>query len=98
MKPHGLWRPWKALADSMGLVGTQGRRPTFHDLRHTFATFAIAEGIDVKTVSSIMGHANAAMTLNIYASADADAKRAAAMTIDEVMGRRLAPQEIRSFA
>ena len=51
MKPHGLWRPWKALADSMGLVGTQGRRPTFHDLRHTFATFAIAEGIDVKTVS-----------------------------------------------
>ena len=98
MKPHGLWRPWKALADSMGLVGTQGRRPTFHDLRHTFATFAIAEGIDVKTVSSIMGHANAAMTLNIYASADADAKRAAAMTIDEVMGRRLAPQELRSFA
>ena len=58
MKPHGLWRPWKALADSMGLVGTQGRRPTFHDLRHTFATFAIAEGIDVKTVSSIMGHAS----------------------------------------
>jgi integrase len=35
MKPHGLWRPWKALADSMGLVGTQGRRPTFHDLRNT---------------------------------------------------------------
>ena len=56
------------------------------------------EGIDVKTVSSIMGLANAAMTLNIYASADADAKRAAAMTIDEVMGRRLAPQELRSFA
>jgi integrase len=78
----------------MGLVGTQGRRPTFHDLRHTFATFAIAEGIDVKTVSSIMGHANAAMTLDIYASADADAKRAAAMTIDEAMGRRLAPQEL----
>lgn len=98
MKPHGLWRPWKELADSMGLVGTQGRRPTFHDLRHTFATFAITEGIDVKTVSSILGHANAAMTLNIYASADANAKQAAAATIDEVMERRLSPQEMGSFA
>ena len=45
-----------------------------------------------------MGHANAAMTLNIYASAAADARRAADMTIDEVMGRKLAPQELRSFA
>ena len=98
MKPHGLWRPWKELADSMGLVGTQGRRPTFHDLRHTFATFAITEGIDVKTVSSILGHANAAITLNIYASADANAKQAAAATIDEVMERRLSPQEMGSFA
>ena len=82
----------------MGLVGTQGRRPTFHDLRHTSATFSITEGIDVKTVSSILGHANAAMTLNIYASTDTNAKQAAAATIDEVMGRRLAPQELRSFA
>jgi len=70
------------------LVGTQGRVPTFHDLRHTFATAAIAEGVDVKTVSSILGHTNAAMTLNVYASADPAAKRAAAETIGEVMGRR----------
>ncbi|MBP3883483.1 MAG: hypothetical protein J6D54_00905 [Olsenella sp.] len=58
----------------------------------------VRESIDVKTVRSVLGHANAIMTLNIYASADADAKRAAAMTIDEVMGRRLAPQEMGSFA
>ena len=59
----------------MGLVGTQGRRPTFHDLRHTFATYAISECMDVKTVSSILGHTSAAMTLNIYASADPSLKR-----------------------
>jgi hypothetical protein len=76
----------------MGLVGTQGRVPTFHDLRHTFATYAIAEGVDVKTVSSILGHSNAAMTLNIYASADPESKRAAAETIDEVMGKRPEPR------
>ena len=49
---------------------------------------AEAAGVDVKTVSSILGHTNAAMTLNVYASADPAAKRAAAEAIGEVMGRR----------
>jgi integrase len=88
LHPHEIWRQWKTIAACLGLVGTQGRVPTFHDLRHTFATAAIAEGVDVKTVSSILGHTNAAMTLNVYASADPAAKRAAAETIGEVMGRR----------
>lgn len=78
LKPHEISIRWKNLANSLELVGTQGKRPTFHDLRHTFATAAIANGIDVKTVSSALGHSNAAMTLNTYASADPDAKRRAA--------------------
>jgi integrase len=69
----------------MNLIGTEGKRCTFHDLRHTFATAAIAAGVDVKTVSSILGHANAAMTLNVYASADPDAKRRAAAVIDKAI-------------
>ena len=97
MGPMKLSKDWKTLSDSMGLVGTQGKRPTFHDLRHTFATYTIAEGVDVKTVSSILGHSNAAMTLNIYASADADAKLAAASTIESVMDRRLSPEELREL-
>lgn len=75
MSPHTLWREWKAIAKSLGLIGTEGVVPTFHDLRHTFATAAIASGADVKSVASIMGHANAAMTLNVYATADPEAKR-----------------------
>lgn len=77
MAPHSLWRDWKAIAKSLGLVGCEGKLPTFHDLRHTFATVAISSGSDVKSVSSILGHSNAAMTLNVYASADAEAKRRA---------------------
>ena len=77
MRPHTLWREWKAIAKSLGLVGTEGKVPVFHDLRHTFATAAISSGADVKSVSSILGHANAAMTLNIYASADTEAKKRA---------------------
>lgn len=39
----------------------------FHSLRHTFATRAIECGMDVKTLSELLGHKNAAITLNRYA-------------------------------
>ena len=39
----------------------------FHSLRHTFATRAIECGMDVKTLSEILGHKNPAVTLNRYA-------------------------------
>ncbi|MCF6413166.1 tyrosine-type recombinase/integrase [Collinsella tanakaei] len=86
MHPHNLWRRWNGLVTAMGLVGTQGKTPTFHDLRHTYATAAIAGGIDVKTVSNQMGHSNAAMTLNTYASVDPDAARRAADKMGEMLG------------
>ena len=84
MHPHRLWERWRSVASDLELVGTEGKVPALHDLRHTFATAAIASGIDVKTVSSSMGHADAAMTLNRYASADPDAKRRAAEKLGEV--------------
>ena len=82
MHPGTLCRQWKSVAELLGLKGSEGRRVTFHDLRHTWATVAVASGVDIKTVASNLGHANAAMTLNIYASADPDAKRHAASIMD----------------
>lgn len=38
----------------------------FHGLRHTFATNCIKLGIDYKTVSELLGHANVNITLNLY--------------------------------
>lgn len=81
--PTILSREWASLAKALGLVGTQGRRITYHDLRHTFATLAIASGADVKSVSSVLGHANAAMTLNVYASADPTAKARASRLVSQ---------------
>ncbi len=39
----------------------------FHSLRHTFATRALECGMDVKTLSEILGHKNPVVTLNRYA-------------------------------
>lgn len=42
-------------------------RKGFHSLRHTFATRALECGMNVKTLSEILGHKNATVTLNRYA-------------------------------
>ncbi len=39
---------------------------SFHCLRHTFATRCISIGMDVKSLSEILGHSNVTVTLNIY--------------------------------
>jgi integrase len=42
-------------------------RVTAHDLRHTAASLAVSAGANVKAVQRMLGHASAAMTLDIYA-------------------------------
>jgi len=42
-------------------------RTTPHDLRHTAASLAVSAGANVKAVQKMLGHASAAMTLDIYA-------------------------------
>lgn len=47
----------------------------FHSLRHTFATRALECGMDVKTLSEILGHADASVTLKRYAHSMLEHKR-----------------------
>ncbi len=47
----------------------------FHSLRHTFATRALECGMDVKTLSEILGHKSATITLNRYAHSLMDHKK-----------------------
>lgn len=47
----------------------------YHALRHTFATRCIEVGVDVKTLSEIMGHSNVGITLNTYVHSSMELKR-----------------------
>ena len=46
-------------------IGMPGLTP--HDLRHTAASLAVQAGANVKAVQRMLGHASAAMTLDVYA-------------------------------
>ncbi|MDD6694181.1 MAG: tyrosine-type recombinase/integrase [Olsenella sp.] len=84
--PSVVSREWGQLRDLLGVTDADGHPLKFHDLRHTWATIAVQSGADIKSVSAIMGHADASMTLNTYASSDADARRVAAEKISRFMG------------
>lgn len=85
MNPAYLGHQWTSFARFNDIRGTQGELVRFHDLRHTFATLSITKGVDVKTVSVILGHASAAMTLDIYADALEDSKRTGMSLMDEIL-------------
>ena len=75
--PRNLSRSWSALAESLRLKGTISPNVKFYDLRHHYATSLVKSGADVKSVSSLMGHADPMMTLRVYAQSDPEAKSAA---------------------
>ena len=67
----------------------------FHDLRHTFATQALASGVDAKTLSGILGHTNASFTLDTYAHVTGEMQHQAARVVGDyltdVFGKELKP-------
>lgn len=57
-----------------------------HSLRHTNASLLIAQGVDVRTVAGLLGHAQPSTTLDIYSHAFDKNKRAAQEKLGEVLG------------
>ncbi|MEV7326640.1 tyrosine-type recombinase/integrase [Micromonospora sp. NPDC093244] len=70
---------------SIGLVGL-----TPHELRHTAASLAVAEDANVKAVQRMLGHASAAMTLDVYADLFEDDLDQVADRLDRAAGRAAA--------
>lgn len=80
MHPHRLQAMFREACDSVGL------EVKFHWLRHTFATELISNGVDIKTVSTLLGHARPATTLNIYTSVTKDSLERASEIIERLSG------------
>ena len=59
----------------------------FHDLRHTFATLALQNGVDVKTVSSMLGHYDAGFTLRTYTHVTRQMQQSAAEKMGSFMAQ-----------
>ena len=57
----------------------------FHDLRLTFATLALQNGVDIKTVSGMLGHYSAGFTLDTYAHVTTAAQRDAAKKMGNLL-------------
>lgn len=80
---HWRIRAWQPATAKAGLDGAG-----FHDLRRANATTLVAEGIDVKTAQTRLGHADPRTTLAIYARAVPQADRAAANLLGRVFFQR----------
>lgn len=85
MRPQALNRRWHEFAHNLEIVGMQGEHATLHNLRHTLATTATNNGVDLKTISVILVRSNAAMTLNVYSDALATSKRSGTERLDALM-------------
>ena len=73
------------LRDFYTLLKTSGLpRIRFHDLRHSAATLLLAQGVHMKAVQEILGHASFNTTANVYAHVLPSMKREAAEKMDEI--------------
>ncbi|MCQ2398202.1 MAG: site-specific integrase [Sphaerochaetaceae bacterium] len=58
----------------------------FHDLRHTFATESISQGVNEKTVCEILGHSNITTTLSFYVGVSFDDKMRGVRKLEKAIG------------
>ena len=70
IEPRLLEKQFKLLLGECRMTGVN-----YHALRHTFATRCIESGFDVKTLSEILGHSNANITLSKYVHTSMESKK-----------------------
>ena len=71
-EPRTIQRRFKRLVDRLGFRGVH-----FHTLRHSFATRLLELGVDIKTISALLGHGSTRTTLDFYAHSLVEQQRSA---------------------
>ena len=70
IKPRTFEYRYHKILDDCGITSVN-----YHALRHTFATRCVEAGVDVKSLSEILGHGNVSVTLNTYVHSSLEMKR-----------------------
>ncbi len=79
-EPRVISYRFRQLANKVGLYAT-----TFHSLRHTYATRCLEQGIDIVTLSRLLGHASAKLTLDTYGDSTMQQRRYAMEAVDRLL-------------
>lgn len=80
MSPMNFTRSFDRMLKRAGLPDIR-----FHDARHTFATLMLELGEHPKTVQTMLGHSNIAMTLDLYSHVSLELERRAAARLNEAL-------------
>lgn len=83
VRPSDLSSAFSSIRDQLKLT----KKLTFHGLRHTHATWCLMNGVDLKTLSERLGHADEATTLRIYAHVLPGRDSAAAQVFSDAVSR-----------
>ena len=77
VEPHTMRDAFEYLLKLAGI-----KHANFHSLRHTFATRAIENGVNIKTLSDILGHSQVQITMDLYCHSSLELMRD---SMDKVM-------------
>ena len=80
INPSNVSRAWRSTLEKAGLTHRR-----FHDLRHTHATFLMAQGVHPKVVSERLGHAGVSITLDTYSHVTPGLQEDAAAQFEEML-------------
>lgn len=80
LSPRNLDRTFRSILTNAGITNIHG----VYSLRHTFASMLFRKGVDVKTVSELLGHSDTGVTYNIYIHLIQEQKVKAIESLDDL--------------
>jgi len=81
-EPRTLQNHFAKIISAANILNTN-----FHALRHTFSTRCIEAGVDIKSLSEMLGHANVNITLNRYVHSSFEQKREGMNKLEQYIGK-----------
>jgi integrase len=82
--PDSITHAWLKLTRRCGLAGIR-----LHDARHSHATLMLKNGTSPKVIQERLGHSNFSTTMNLYAHVSPGMQKAAALSFDNTMNKKI---------